>query len=115
FVLSALGGLLWAGVEVANFNLVLEMSGGGVAGRDGEAGGSGFAAVNSVIINIAGCLGGLASGVIAEQLRHWHWTPPALGFKTFNFYDVLFALSGVLRLLAVVIFLPHIHEPAARP
>lgn len=109
FVLSALGGLLWAGIEVANFNLVLELSGGG------EVGGSGFAAVNSVIINIAGCFGGLASGVIAELLRHWHWTPAALGFKTFNFYDVLFALSGVLRLLAVAIFLPHIHEPAARP
>jgi len=28
---------------------------------------------------------------------------------------VLFAISGVLRLLAVVIFLPKIHEPEAHP
>ena len=35
--------------------------------------------------------------------------------KTFTSYDVLFLLSGVLRLAAVVIFLPHIKEPKARP
>jgi hypothetical protein len=32
-----------------------------------------------------------------------------------SFYEVLFALSGILRLLAAVVFLPMIHEPAARP
>jgi len=43
-----------AGVEVANFNLVLEFSG---AANEGDNGGSNYVAVNSVIINVAGCLG----------------------------------------------------------
>ena len=109
YLLSALGAAFWTGVEVANLNLVLETSAGG-----DSRGGSSYAAANSVIINIAGCMGGLAAGVIAQALRDWHWHPsPA--FKDFNFYDVLFAIGGVLRLLAVIAFVPLLHEPAARP
>ena len=69
-------------------------------------------AVNSVIINIAGCLGGLSAGVIAEALKNWQafWL-----FKTFRGYDILFAVSAVMRLLAVVVFLPLIKDAAARP
>ena len=108
YVLSALGVALWTGVDVANFNFVIDTSG---ASRSG--GGTGYVAVNSVIINVAGCLGGLASGLIAERLTGWNWQPWA-GAKVLTFYDVLFALSGVMRLAAVVAFLPFIHEPAAR-
>jgi MFS family permease len=104
-------------VEIANFNLVLEMSGSADAAK-GEApracGGSAYVAVNSVIINLAGCLGGLVAGLIAQALSTWDWAPVA-GLKHFSFYDVLFALSAVLRLAAVGIFLPFIIEPAARP
>ena len=113
YLLSAGGAILWTGVEVANFNLVLEMSETSDQ-ANGNTGGSAYVAVNSVIINIAGMLGGLASGVIAELLRDWHWQPLE-GFKVFTFYEVLFALSALLRLAAVVIFLPFIHEPAAKP
>jgi MFS family permease len=109
YVLSFSGAVFWTGVEVANFNLVIEMSGRG----DGQ-GGSAYVAVNTVIVNIAGCMGGLAAGLIAQSLRDFHWAP-IWGFKTFTFYDALFALSGVMRLLAVAIFLPFIHEPSARP
>src|SRR6185436_5665550 len=59
YVLSAMGAALWAGVEVANLNLVLEM-----AGSEEEGRGTGYVAVNSVIVNVAGCLGGLAAGLI---------------------------------------------------
>lgn len=114
YLLAALGAALWTGVEIANFNLVLEMSAGG-DGSKGAAGGGGssYVAVNTVIVNVAGCLGGLTAGLIAEALRDWHWTPFA-GWKTATFYDVLFVLSGVLRLAAVAVFLPFIHEPTAR-
>jgi MFS family permease len=105
--LSGLGAALWAGFEVANLNMTLEMS-----GAQGE-GGSAYVAVNSVIINVAGCLGGLAAGFIGMALSDWSWTVP--GFKTVTFYDVLFVLSGVLRLLAAAVFLPRLAEPAARP
>ena len=114
YLLSALGAALWVGVEVANLNLVLEMAGSGDS--DGESrGGSNYVAVNSVIINIAGCLGGLSAGLIAQSLHNWHWNPGILGLHEMGCYEVLFALSGVLRLVAVVVFLPMIHEPAAKP
>jgi MFS family permease len=108
YVLSALGVAMWTGVDVANFNFVIDASG---ASRSG--GGTGYVAVNSVIINVAGCLGGLASGLIAERLAGWSWQPWA-GAKVLTFYDVLFALSGVMRLAALLVFLPFIHEPSAR-
>ena len=110
YILSAVGAALWAAVEIANFNIVLEMSETPESG--GTGGGSSYVAVNSVIINIAGCLGGLSAGVIAESLKNWEafWL-----FKTFRGYDILFAVSAVMRLLAVVVFLPFIKDATARP
>jgi MFS family permease len=118
--LSAAGAALWTGVEVANTNLVLEFASVDTETEDGVGkGGSSFVAVNSVIINIAGCLGGLTSGLIGEALSDWRWQPPILThllhLGPITFYEVLFALSGVMRLLAVVVFLPFIHEPRAQP
>jgi MFS family permease len=113
YLLSALGAALWVGVEVANLNLTLEFA---TPSEDGESkGGSNYVAANSVIINIAGCVGGLSAGVIAELLANWHWNPHILGIHQITFYEILFALSGFLRLLAAVVFLPMIHEPTARP
>lgn len=111
YVLSALGGALWAGIDVVNFNIVLEFS--GSAKKAGTRGGTAYVAVNSLIINIAGCVGGLAWGGLAEWLKDWQTVVPWIG--TFTFFHVLFILSGVLRLLAVVLFLPKLHEPEARP
>jgi len=111
FVLAAAHVVLWSGVEIANFNLVLEMSGSAAAERQG--GGSAYVAVNTVIVNVAGCLGGIAAGLIAQGLKDWSWVPVA-GAKAVSFYDVLFVLSGVLRFAAVAAFLPLVHEPTAR-
>lgn len=110
FVLAAMHMVLWCGIEIANFNLVLEMSSSGSAR---EGGGSAYVAVNTVIVNVAGCLGGLVAGLIAQGLKDWSWAPIA-GAKAISYYDVLFVLSGVLRLVAVAVFLPFIHEPTAR-
>src|SRR5207244_13525851 len=82
YLLSAGGAALWTGVEVANLNFVLEFSGSrGDDGGDSENCGSSYVAMNSVIINVAGCLGGLSAGVIAGALRDWHWRPgiPGIG------------------------------------
>src|SRR5262249_48802314 len=64
-------------------------------------------------VNISGCLGGLAAGFIAQVLKDWHYDLRFLG--PMSYYEVLFALSGVMRLLAVLIFLPRLHEPTAHP
>ena len=116
FLLGAAHTVLWTGVEIANFNLMLEMSASANAAdgaAKGACGGSAYVAVNAVIVNVAGCLGGLVAGVIAQSLKDWSWAPVA-GMKPFSYYDALFALSGVLRLAAVVAFLPFIAEPGAR-
>jgi MFS family permease len=107
YVLCGASAALWTGVEVANFNFVMEFAGG-----DRSAGGS-YVAVNSVVTNLAGCMGGLVAGGIAQWLSPWHWKP-VLGVRAMNFYDVLFTGSGLLRLLAVALILPFIHEPSAR-
>ncbi len=112
YVLSSLGAVLWAGVEIANSNMVLDLAG---SKESDGAGGSSYVAVNSVIINLAGCAGGLASGAIAQWLNHWEWNVHRMGIDTITFYEVLFGISGLLRLLAAIVFLPKIHEPAARP
>jgi MFS family permease len=116
YALSTVGAALWTGVEVANNNLVLEFAS---ADSDKEQGGSSYVAVNSVIINIAGCVGGLVSGLVGQWLRDWSWQPQlltrVLHLGPVTFYEVLFALSGLARLAAVVIFLPFIHEPRAQP
>ena len=117
YVLLALGAALWTGVEVANLNLVMEM--GGKARRNAGSsaaaaeGGTAYVATNTVIINVAGCLGGLAAGLIAQGLKDWSWHPFASA-KTFTSFDVLFVLSGVLRLLSVAMFLPLLAEPGAK-
>jgi MFS family permease len=110
YVLAAAGAALWTGVDVVNLNIVLEFSGSGGAG--GNKGGTAYVAVNSVIINLAGCLGGFAAGYVAHHLRDLDATVPLIG--RFTFFHVLFLLSALLRLLAVVLFLPRLHEPAAR-
>lgn len=114
YVLSAAGAALWAGVEVANFNYVLEFSGSD-EDEPGERGGSNYVAVNSVVINVAGCLGGVAAGFIAQALRDWKWQHGVSFLNDFTFYELLFVVSGVLRLVALVVFIPMIREPEARP
>jgi MFS family permease len=107
-LLAALGAVCWTGVEVANFNLTLEFSG---TDRT-SGGGSAYIAVHSVIVNTAGCMGGLFYGSVAEYLADWHAVAPVLGRMTF--YEALFAISAALRLLAIAPLLL-VKEPAAKP
>ena len=109
FILSALGGVLWCGMDLVNFNMVLEMS------ADKESvGDSSYVAVNTIIVSIAGCLGGLTAGSIGKWMQHWHWQPVA-GLKIFTSTIFCLCSARLLRLVAVVVFLPHIHEPKAQP
>ncbi len=109
YALSGVGAALWAGVEVANQCLVLEASGKSRA----RGGGSSYVAVNTVIINLAGCFGGLTAGVMAQVLRQWNWQPVG-GLKVFTFFDVLFVVSAVIRVGAVLALLPLLKEVGAR-
>jgi hypothetical protein len=116
YFVAGLGAAMYAGIETANQNLVIELS---VSSPEKSNSSGSYVAANSIITSIATCLGGVASGIVAQSMGNWHWHPTGamgfLGFKTFDYYDVLFALSAIIRLAAVVIFLPRLIEPAARP
>lgn len=112
YVLSAFGAMLWVGVEVANLDLILEF---GSGGDEDAGGGASYVAVNTVIISIAGFLGGISSGWVAHVLRDWSWDPGWLGLAPFTYFEVLFFLSALMRLASVLVFLPHVHEHDARP
>jgi MFS family permease len=112
YLLAVAGAMLWVAVEIANFNLVLEMSGSDDTGTAGR--GSGYTSVNSVILAIAGTVGGLGAGWLMTSLKHVEFT---FGFtslvRPFGNYEILFAISAAIRLLATVLFLPRLHEPQA--
>ncbi len=111
YVLACVGAAWWTGVEVANFNLVLELSG---TQSNGKSGGSAYLAVNSVIINVAGMMGGLFYGVVAENLVHFSYDTGLSWLQPLSFYEVLFAISAVLRFAAVIPLL-RVDEPESKP
>ena len=113
YLLSVAGGALWVGVEVANLDLIMEFS--EARGGDDAGGGAALVAGNTGIINIAGRLGGLISGLVATWLRDFSWNPGIAGLAPFTYFEVLFFISAMLRFIAVVAFLPFVHEPDAKP
>jgi len=121
YLVAGLGAAVYAGIETANQNLVYELSASSPdkSGAINPRAGSSYVAANTIITSIATCLGGLASGIVAQAMGDWHWHPTGalafLAFKTYDYYDVLFVFSAIVRLAAVVIFLPKLHEPTARP
>jgi MFS family permease len=104
------GAALWTGIEVANFNMVIDRNGSQC--KSGQSCGSAYHAVNTVIINVAGCLGGLVAGCIAGSLQGRSWQP--LGMRALDSYDALFALSGTVRIAALVLIAPFLVEPGAK-
>lgn len=115
FVMAALTGVFWIGIEVTNFNyLTSAASAGGEAGEG--KGGSSYVAVHAVVTSVAAAAGGLTGGVIAQSLSGWTWRPTPYT-KTFTHFDVLFAACVVVRLAAFVAFVPrlkNIGRPDAR-
>jgi len=111
YVLAILGSAMWTGVEVANFNMVMELSG---TDQRGYQGGSAYMAVNAVIINVAGCAGGIFFGSVAELLSDLNYKTGWWWLAEISYYHVLFILSAVLRLIAVVPML-RVREPEAAP
>jgi MFS family permease len=112
YALSAAGAALWAGIDVANSNIVLEFSGSSSNSDNRPVGSTSYVAVNSAIVNVSGLLGGVTAGLIAQALSNWRWE---FGAFALGSYGVLFLLSTALRLAAVMIFIPHIKEPTAKP
>lgn len=109
FVLSAAGAMLWAAVEIANLDLILDLS--GSARSDGVARGPAYTAVNTVVLNICACIGGIGAGLLMDATRHLSFDVGIKTLGTFTNFELLFLISALVRLLAVVVFLPLTREP----
>ncbi len=112
FLLVALVVMAWPGTELANFNFLLEFSKDTDKSRKGErSGGAQAAALFSVSNAVAGGLSGVIGAVIAAQLHDWTWET-GLGNYTWNYFHILFGISTLIRLAALV-FALGLDEPTA--
>jgi MFS family permease len=94
YMASLIATAAWPGMELANFNFLLGMSG----SEGGRRQGSAYVALNSLVAALAGMVSGLAAGVLAEALKNWRGS---IAGWPLTYHGVLFLLSAALRLLAL--------------
>lgn len=95
----------WAGVELANFNILIGIG----ASRRGRRQGTAYLALNSIVVAAAGVLSGLFGGAVATVLQGWEGS--ILGFRL-TYHGVLFLVSGALR-FGALFWLIGMREPQA--
>lgn len=88
-----------------NYNIMLGL----VERRAGIGQNTGYVAVNSLVVAVAGALSGLFGGAVAKWLAGWQGA--FLGY-TFTYHGVLFLLAGGFRLMALL-WLRKIEDPRA--
>ncbi|MFT3788320.1 MAG: MFS transporter [Tepidisphaeraceae bacterium] len=120
YVVAIAQAALWAAIEVANLNLVMEAStsnsdtNGSSAKK--PATGVGFWAINVLIFASTGVVGTIASGWFMRTFKGVSVTLPLLPTpRPFGAYEILFAILVVVRVAAIITLLPKIHEPTATP
>ncbi len=113
----------WPGVEVANFNMLLDMSGGSrraekAAAKEGQedekaaTGGTAYIAINSIAVAIGGTISGLMASSLTGLLKdRMVDLPPILGI-VLTYHGVLFGISTLLRAVAMGLA-TGLHEPTA--
>ncbi len=93
--------MMWPGVELANFNFLLDFTKSSQHNRKDETGtGPSAAALFSVATAVAGALSGVIGGAIAAGLHDWSWDTGLEDFAL-NYFHVLFAISTLLRFAAL--------------
>jgi MFS family permease len=81
----------WPGIEVGNFNLLLNLT---VSKNGRSRQGSAYSAINSLVVAVSGILSGLFGGFIAHAFKDWHgmlWGVPL------TYHSLLFLISAGLR------------------
>ncbi len=92
---NLMGGLFWAGVGLAQFNLLIRLSPSGSTPV--------YVAMMSAVTGLAGGLAPLLGGATMHLLEGWHGS--FFGFPLSNFH-VTFAIAGFLRLFALIFLRP---------
>lgn len=105
YVAILIATVAWPGLDLAIFNTLLGLS----ESERARGCATSCVAVNSVVVSVAGILSGLFAGAVAEALGGWRGD--ILGYPL-TYHGVLFLLSAVVRLVAVV-WLLRMEEPGA--
>ncbi len=100
-----IGGVGWTGVNLSQTNVMLHFAHG--SGR------SRFVTASAVFLGVGGTLGGVIGGIVAENLHWMQHAPFTLGPLKYNNWNVTFALSIVLRAVALL-WLINMPDPGAR-
>lgn len=97
--------MAWPGMEIANFNFILDMAGTrrdrAPGGGHTAAAGSAYVAVNSIGVAVAGVISGLMGSVVATTLHDLAQPLPWLGI-VLTYHGVLFIVSTLLRAASLV-------------
>jgi MFS family permease len=95
------------GIEIANFNIILGMSG----SKSHVGSGASYVAVNSVAMALGGVCSGVIASLVVKYMGDWKYV--FLGVP-FTYHAVLFFLSTLLRLFSLR-YAINLVEPAATP
>ena len=113
YLLTMLSPLVFPGIEIANFNFMLDLA----ETRKGQRGGSAYVAINSIIVGVGGMASGLLGSAVAAGVPDFHWEAtlnwPWLAWVglevgaggavvVVTYHGVLFLLSMALRVAALV-------------
>jgi len=92
---NLMGGMFWAGVGLAQFNLLIRLSPSGKT--------SVYVAVMSAVTGLAGGMAPLLGGQTMHLLDNWHGHLFHLSLSNFH---ITFAIAGFLRLFALIFLRP---------
>lgn len=109
YSLVLLAVFVWPGMEIANFNFILNMSGGG-RGKD-RTGGVAHVAINSIAIALGGILSGLLAAVVAKTMVDWSYDLPVMDIHL-TYHGVLLLAAAALK-AASLLWIFGLHEPKA--
>lgn len=103
--------MAWPGMELANFNFILDLA--GSSSKDNPQAGTAYVTINAIVVAIAGVLSGLLAALIAELLQDLSVALPVFGI-VLTYHGVLFLISTALRGLSLL-WVIGLHEPEAAP
>jgi MFS family permease len=109
FFTQIFGGFMFAGQDVASFNMTL---------RFNRRGGLPYQAMMAVIFSIAGAAAAAVSGKLADTvLKDFRWTVWAgtSWEHTFNRYAFLIAVAIGIKYVADLVFLPAVRDEGGKP
>ncbi len=109
YALVLIAVFVWPGMELANFNFILGMSGGG-RGRD-RSGGVAHVAVNSIATAAGGILSGLLAAAVAKALTDWRYAVPGTEVSL-TYHGLLLLAAGAMKLISLL-FVLRLEEPKA--